>query len=155
MHFESEEIMMKKLFALLMTLSLLLASGCASKEDPAPTDDGNSDAVVEETQTPDTQEENADAEGEENADAQNEADVGTQDEAADQSTITGTLGEVKDFMFEITDEQGASYALSFEGDKPEGLADVKTGDKVTVTYTGELSVVDPFVGTIVSVELAQ
>ena len=37
---------------------------------------------------------------------------------------------------------------------PEGLSEVKDGDKVTVTYTGELSVVDPFTGTIVSVQKA-
>lgn len=35
---------------------------------------------------------------------------------------------------------------------PEGLSDVKEGDKVTVTYTGELSEVDAFTGTIISVE---
>ena len=37
---------------------------------------------------------------------------------------------------------------------PEGLSDVKEGDEVTVTYTGELSEVDAFTGTIISVEKA-
>ena len=37
------------------------------------------------------------------------------------STISGTLDEVKSFMFVVTDDQGASYAFTFSGDKPEGL----------------------------------
>lgn len=131
---------MKKLFALLMTLSLLLASGCGSKDDTPPADNGGNDAVVEEPQN------GGDAQNEENGDAQNEAD---------QSTFTGTLGEVKDFMFDVTDEQGTCYSFAFEGEQPAGLADVKTGDLVTVTYTGEVSEVDPFTGTIISVEAAQ
>lgn len=127
---------MKKLFALLMALSLLMASGCGSKDTTPSTDETGDGAVVEETQ------------GGEGQEAGDEA-------AADELTITGTLGEIKDFMFELKDEKGTTYALSFEGEKPEGLADMETGDKVTVTYTGELSVVDPFVGTIVSVEAAE
>ena len=69
-------------------------------------------------------------------------------------TLTGTLDEVKDFMFVVTDKDGVSYALSFE-EKPEGLADVSVGDSVTVTYTGELSEIDPFTGTILRVEPAK
>ena len=69
-------------------------------------------------------------------------------------TLTGTLDEVKDFMFVVTDRDGACYALNFEK-KPEGLADVSVGDSVTVTYTGELSEIDPFTGTIMRVEPAK
>ena len=69
-------------------------------------------------------------------------------------TLTGTLDEVKDFMFVVTDKDGVSYALNFEK-KPEGLADVSVGDSVTVTYTGELSEIDPFTGTILRVEPAK
>ena len=61
-------------------------------------------------------------------------------------TLTGTLDEVKDFMFTVTDEAGDSYVLGFEGEAPEGLSDLQVGDEVTVTYTGELSVVDAFEG---------
>ena len=64
------------------------------------------------------------------------------------------LDEVKDFMFVVTDKDGVSYALNFEK-KPEGLADVSVGDSVTVTYTGELSEIDPFTGTILRVEPAK
>ena len=72
---------------------------------------------------------------------------GKKTETAEEKTLTGTLDEVKDFMFVVTDQDGVSYALSFE-EKPEGLADVSVGDSVTVTYTGELSEIDPFTGTI-------
>ena len=130
---------MKKLFALLMALSLLMASGCGAK-DNTPADGETNDSVVEQPQ--------------ENNDTQDQENGGDQ-EQAEESTFTGTLGEVKDFMFEVTDDQGVCYAFAFEGEKPQGLADVKTGDKVTVTYTGEVSEVDPFEGTIISVAAAE
>ena len=74
--------------------------------------------------------------------------------AAEEKTLTGTLDEVKDFMFVVTDQDGTSYALNFEK-KPEGLADVSVGDSVTVTYTGELSEIDAFTGTVLRVEQAK
>ena len=77
-----------------------------------------------------------------------------QDTVEEQRTLTGTLDELKDFMFVVTDDQGESYALAFDGSAPEGLDDQKIGDRVTVTYTGELSVVDSFTGQILSVEAA-
>lgn len=67
------------------------------------------------------------------------------------SKMTGTLDEVKDFMFVITDETGVSYAFAFE-QKPEGLEKLSLGDKIVVTYTGTVSVVDAFLGEIISVE---
>lgn len=135
---------MKKLFALLMTLSLLLASGCGSKNDTPPADDTN-DSVVEEPQNG----------GEQTPEDSQGEDADSADPQAEEKTFTGALGEVKDFMFDVTAEDGTCYAFGFEGDKPEGLADLKSGDLVTVTYTGEVSEVDPFQGTIISVELAQ
>lgn len=76
--------------------------------------------------------------------------------AAEVSTLTGTLDEVKDFMFTVTDDAGEAYVFSLEsGDKPQGLDDVAAGDTVTVTYTGTLSVVDGLDGTIVSVEKSE
>ena len=76
-------------------------------------------------------------------------------QTADASTMSGTLDEVKDFMFVVTDAQGASYAFTFDGEKPAGLDDAKIGDKVTVTYTGEISEVDPFEGEVLSVEVSK
>ena len=76
------------------------------------------------------------------------------EESVEEKTLTGTLDEVKDFMFVVTDDNGDSYALTFEGNAPEGLSEREVGDRVTVTYTGELSVVDSFTGEILSVEAA-
>lgn len=77
-------------------------------------------------------------------------------DAAETATLTGTLDEVKDFMFTVTDDAGEAYVFSLEGsDKPQGLDDVAAGDTVTVTYTGTLSVVDGLDGTIVSVEKSE
>ncbi len=76
--------------------------------------------------------------------------------AAEEQTVNGTISEIKDFMFTLETEDGKAYALAFEqGKEPEGLADVKDGDKVTVAYTGELSEVDVFEGTIISVKAAK
>jgi len=55
-----------------------------------------------------------------------ENDITTEEE----STITGKISDIKDFMFVVTDKDGVEYALSFEGDKPEGLSAVKEGDTV-------------------------
>ena len=83
-----------------------------------------------------------------------EASAGDGDAA--ESTLTGKLDEVKDFMFTVTDDAGEAYVFSLEsGDKPQGLDDVAVGDTVTVTYTGTLSVVDGLDGTIVSVEKSE
>ena len=70
-----------------------------------------------------------------------------------ENTLTGTLDEKKDFMFVVTDQSGASYEFSFDSSaKPEGYEDVAEGDSVTVTYTGTISEVDPFDGTVISVQ---
>ena len=70
------------------------------------------------------------------------------EESVEEKTLTGTLDEVKDF-------NGDSYALTCEGNAPEGLSEREVGDRVTVTYTGELSVVDAFTGQVLSVEAAE
>lgn len=78
------------------------------------------------------------------------------DAAEEQQTLTGTLDEVKDFMFVVTDDQNSAYVFSTEeGSTPPGLADVSAGDRVTVTYTGTLSELDGLDGTVVSVEAAE
>lgn len=77
------------------------------------------------------------------------------EENGGEKTLTGTLDEVKDFMFVVTDSNGDSYPIAFGDEKPEGLAEQKIGSKVTVTYTGKLSVVDPFDGEVLSVEAAE
>ena len=56
-------------------------------------------------------------------------------------------------MFSIKTADGKEYVLNFDK-APEGLSEVKEGDEVTVEYTGELSEVDSFTGTILSVKKA-
>ena len=74
-----------------------------------------------------------------------------QEEAAEGKELTGTIDEIKDFMFVVTDKNGTSYGFTFE-EKPEGLENVSNGDTVTVKYTGTVSEVDPFEGEVISVE---
>lgn len=79
---------------------------------------------------------------------------GTQQQES--STLTGKLDEKKDFMFVVTDDDDVSYQFSIDSSAaPEGYDDVAEGDSVTVTYTGTLSEVDPFEGTVISVEKAK
>lgn len=73
----------------------------------------------------------------------------TQDAGAKQ--LSGTISEIKDFMFVITDETGNAYSFNFE-EKPEGLDAVADGDKVTVDYTGTLDLIDAFTGEVLSVK---
>ena len=76
---------------------------------------------------------------------------GTQQQES--STLTGKLDEKKDFMFVVTDDDDISYQFSIDSSAaPDGYDDVAEGDPVTVTYTGTLSEVDPFEGTVISVE---
>lgn len=74
-----------------------------------------------------------------------------QEETAEGKELTGTIDEIKDFMFVVTDKNGTSYGFTFE-EKPEGLENVSNGDTVTVKYTGTISEVDPFEGEVISVE---
>ena len=77
----------------------------------------------------------------------------TADSEAEEKTMTGTIEEIKDFMFIVTDKDGNAYEFDFDADaKPDGLDQVEEGDQVQVTYTGEVSEVDPFTGTVISVE---
>ena len=142
---------MKKKYVLLTTglLILALAAGCGSKAGQT-TDNAKQEA----SQTTITDSEKAKAADETEKTDATEAPESTETNAevsTEEKTLTGTIEEVKDFMFIVTDESGASYEFSFD-EKPEGLDAVTTGDKVQVTYTGEISEVDPFNGTVISVE---
>ena len=125
---------MKKNLVLTLAVAgvIAFATACSSKDTTTPT-----------TAAPAATEKEADTTAAEKADEEAE------------STMTGTISEIKDFMFTLTSD-GDDYAFTFESDKkPEGLADVKDGDIVTVTYTGTVSTVDAFTGTVVSVKAAK
>ena len=108
-------------------LVLAIAAGCGSNP-------GNADTTKPQTQETQTAADTVDSETEE-------------------KTMTGTIEEIKDFMFIVTDKDGNAYEFDFDADaKPDGLDQVEEGDQVQVTYTGEVSEVDPFTGTVISVE---
>lgn len=67
------------------------------------------------------------------------------------SEMRGTVDEIKDFMFIVTDDNEVCYAFTFE-ERPEGLDEIAVGDKVIVKYTGAISEVDPFTGKILLIE---
>ena len=123
--------------ATVMCMSIFTACGSTNRADA-----GNE--VQQEVQAEDNMQKEQQAGAEGNAETA-EAVTG------EEKTLNGTVDEIKDFMFIVTDDSGASYELSFDA-KPQGLENVSVGDKVKVTYTGELSEVDAFSGTIVSVE---
>ncbi len=75
--------------------------------------------------------------------------------SSEEKVLTGTLEEIKDTMFILTDDQQESYVFTIDEKKPDGLADAAVGDVVKVTYTGEVSLVDPFTGTVLSVEVVE
>ena len=127
--------MMKRNLIAILMMTAALASGCGAKASDTTTTAATQAAT---TQAGASQTETTQA-------ASQEAEAKTE-------VITGKIEEIKDFMFTIENDQG-TYAMTFDT-APEGLADVKEGDQVTVTYTGELSEVDAFTGTIISVEKA-
>ena len=134
---------MKKNLVLTLAVAgvIAFATACSSKDTTTPT-----------TSAPAATEKEADTTA-----AEKEADTTAAEKADEEaeSTMTGTISEIKDFMFTLTSD-GDDYAFTFESDKkPEGLADVKDGDIVTVTYTGTVDTVDAFSGTVVSVKAAK
>lgn len=138
---------MKKNLLLTAALAgvLALATACSSQSTTTATTAAQTTAA-ETTAAKET------AEVKETADAKETTEKADEEK---ESTMTGTISDIKDFMFTITSD-GNDYAFTFDNDKkPEGLAEVKDGDKVTVTYTGTVSAVDAFSGTVVSVKAAK
>ncbi len=115
-----------------LTVSTGMMAGCSKKTEQG-TDHGIQSSEA-------AQEDNGAAES---------GETGNTEESA--SEVAGTLDEIKDFMFVVSDDAGASYAFSFE-EKPKGLEQVAVGDKVIVKYTGTISEVDPFTGEVLSIE---
>lgn len=127
-------MMKKKFFAVLGTASILaLATACSPQKAPETT---AVETAAEAGQTEESSEKAAE---------------GSQAE----SSVSGTICEIKDFMFTV-ETDSAAYAFSFDPKNPPAdLKNVKDGDSVTVTYSGELSEMDVFKGTIVSIKKAK
>lgn len=67
--------------------------------------------------------------------------------------LEGTLDDLRDSMFVLAGDDGSYFAFPFSSKaKPQGLDQVKKGDRVKVTYTGKLSQVAPFTGEVLTVE---
>ena len=113
----------RNLLAVLM-MTAALAAGCGAKADTT---------TAAPTQAETTKAETTQAETTQSETTQSESQK-TEEKT---ESVTGTIEEIKDFMFTIESDKG-TYAMTFDT-APEGLSDVKEGDQVTVTYTGELS----------------
>lgn len=115
---------MKKIILLaLLTCFMAMASACGSEEKADAAENGK------------------------------ELEAETGDSEEETSSVTGTIDEIKDFMFTMKAEDGNWYSFPIEGGTPD-ISGFKVDDKVTVTYTGQLSTVDAFTGQVISVEKA-
>lgn len=124
--------MKKTAFIVIAVLSIALLAGCGRKQETGGKQSGpESDRTVQAESSS------------EDASAENHSDNA-------EKTLTGTLDEKKDFMFVVRTDQDIYYAFDFES-KPDGLDELKVGDVITVTYTGTVSEIDPFIGEIISV----
>ena len=131
--------MKKKVAAIVLGIMFCagLTAGCGQKQ----TDQANVET---------TKQDNAETTKQDNAVAGNSEEE-KNEETAQENEVTGTIDDIKDFMFVVTDENDTPYSFTFE-EKPEGLESVNNGDTVTVKYTGTISEVDPFEGEVLSVE---
>ena len=107
---------MKKWTVLLVTLTLLFTlTACGSKDDNSKGEDDSNDQKMEDVQT-------------------NGSD-------AEEQTFTGILEDKTNFMLVVNSEDGKnSYIFNLE---EELVSDAQAGDKVTITYKGDLSKFDP------------
>ncbi len=155
--------MKKKVLMLtaVMAACASLATGCSNSPAQENAGQETQQTEMEETgnkteTTPDeaAEQESQQAEMEETG---NEAKTAPDEAAASEkddpqaSTLSGTVEEIKDFMFIVVGQDGTGYVFPFE-EKPEGLDSIETGDTVKVTYTGTISEFDPFEGEVLSVE---
>lgn len=67
------------------------------------------------------------------------------------STISGEIDEIKNYMFVLETGNDRSYAFPIENGYLE-LRGIREDDWVTITYSGELSEVRAFDGELISVE---
>lgn len=154
---EKERLVKMKKRALIMmstAMVMVFAAACSSKNTPSATASETTAAVAETTQQETTKAESTASAESLNTDEAKDSEESKADSATDQeeASMTGTISDIKDFMFTITFD-GQDYGFSFDqNEKPQGLDSVKDGDTVMVTYTGTVNTVDAFTGKILSVE---
>ena len=132
-----------------MLLVLMASAGVMVGCSQRPMQDANaSETSIQQSEV--IQEDNIQKEVNQEGNAETEGEI-LESSKEEVSEVKGIVDEIKDFMFIVTDDNKVSYAFTFE-EKPKGLKEVSVGDKVIVKYTGSISMVDPFMGEILSVE---
>lgn len=87
--------------------------------------------------------------------AKEEVKETSKEAATETKTLECTMDEIKDFMFTVVDADKNAYVFPIDEKKPVDLKGIKVGDKIAITYTGELNMTDNFTGEIISVEKAK
>lgn len=67
-------------------------------------------------------------------------------------TVSGTVDEIKQFMFVIETEEGAFYSFPLKDDDEIDFSGISVGDEIVVEYEGTISEIDAFTGELISVE---
>ncbi|MEG1847527.1 MAG: hypothetical protein RR238_03565 [Lachnospiraceae bacterium] len=109
--------MKKSVITLLVVTAILGLTACGGKKEETPMSEAPSTIVQEETVV-------------------SEATIESETENSEGQVFTGTVEEVKSFMVIATGEDGNAYSFEIEN------AAVAVGDKVQITYTGNLTDMD-------------
>lgn len=71
------------------------------------------------------------------------------------NSITGVVDEITSNYFYIEDEKGIYYQFALLDDNNIDISQYSVGDKITITYQGNLSETDTFYGKILNVEIVK
>ncbi len=138
---------MKKFIVLssvIATMALATACSTATKQD-------DTKAAVESQESQESQEQSVAKDEETSAEETSaEAEEKEADKASDVKEVSGVVSDKKNLVFNLTDDKDKTYSFSFE-EAPKGFDEIQDGDKVKVTFKGELSEVDP-ITDVVSIE---
>lgn len=123
---------MKRMIAFALMLCLMLSLAACGQKDSGKQESTDQDQTTVEEQA------NQPADnGEDSAEAQDDKEAG---DAQEEQTISGVVNKLDDYLV-LLDNDGEYRIFDFgEGVDQSKLAE---GDKVTVTYTGELGSEDP------------
>lgn len=123
---------MKRMIAFALMLCLMLSLAACGQKDSGKQESTDQDQTTIEEQA------NQPADnGEDSAQAQDDQEAG---DAQEEQTISGVVNKVDDYLV-LLDNDG-EYRI-FDFDKELDPSKFAEGDKVTVTYTGELGSEDP------------
>ena len=123
---------MKRMIAFALMLCLMLSLAACGQKDSGKQDDADQDKTTVEEQADQPMDNETDA-----SQAQDDQESG---DAQEEKTISGVVNKVDDYLV-LLDNDG-EYRI-FDFDKELDPSKFAEGDKVTVTYTGELGSEDP------------